>query len=84
MRQGANMGLLRVDHPDIEAFVHAKDGLRKVGNFNISVGVTDDFMRSVQADGEFALRLPGTHSVARTLRARALLDQIVDCAWRTG
>lgn len=83
-RRGANMGILRIDHPDIEGFISAKDDLRKVTNFNISVTVSDEFMQAVEADGDFALRHPNSGRVVKTLKARALFAKIVDCAWRTG
>ena len=91
-RRGAQMGVLRCDHPDIEEFIHAKDK-GDLRNFNISVGVTDTFMKAVQADGEVELvhrAEPGTgqknagafqHSdgtwVYRKLRARDLWDQVM-------
>jgi ribonucleoside-diphosphate reductase alpha chain len=83
-RRGANMGILRIDHPDIEDFISAKDDLRKVTNFNISVTVTDEFMHAVETDGDFALRHPNSGQVVKTLKARELFARIVDCAWRTG
>jgi ribonucleoside-diphosphate reductase alpha chain len=83
-RRGANMGILRIDHPDIEGFISAKDDLRKVTNFNISVTVTDEFMQAVEADSDFALRHPNSGKIIKTLKARALFAKIVDCAWRTG
>jgi ribonucleoside-diphosphate reductase alpha chain len=83
-RRGANMGILRVDHPDIEEFVSAKDDLRKVTNFNISITVTDAFMKAVSEDGPFELRHPNTGQVVKTVKARTLFNQIVDSAWRTG
>ena len=83
-RRGANMGILRIDHPDIEDFINAKNDLRKVTNFNISVTVTDDFMRAVAEDGPFELRHPGTGKVTKTVKARNLFNQIVKNAWKTG
>jgi ribonucleoside-diphosphate reductase alpha chain len=83
-RRGANMGILRVDHPDIEEFISAKDDLRKVTNFNISVTATDEFMQAVAEDAPFALRHPNSGNVIKTLKARALFNRIVDSAWRTG
>lgn len=83
-RKGANMGLLRVDHPDVEAFISAKDDLRRVTNFNISIGITPEFMAAVEQDDDFALLHPNTREIVKTVRAKALMERIVDCAWRTG
>ncbi|WP_303673341.1 adenosylcobalamin-dependent ribonucleoside-diphosphate reductase [Vampirovibrio chlorellavorus] len=83
-RKGANMALLRVDHPDVEAFISAKDDLRRVTNFNISIGITDAFMRALAEDRDFDLIHPNTGLVSKTLPARELMARIVDCAWRTG
>ncbi|WMU93254.1 vitamin B12-dependent ribonucleoside-diphosphate reductase [Microcystis phage MaAM05] len=83
-RKGANMALLRVDHPDVEAFISAKDDLRRVTNFNISVGITDAFMRALAEDRDFDLIHPNTGQVVKSLPAHDLMARIVDCAWRTG
>ncbi|HET9041033.1 MAG TPA: ribonucleotide reductase N-terminal alpha domain-containing protein, partial [Gemmatimonadales bacterium] len=69
-RRGANMGILRVDHPDIMEFVTCKDDTTKITNFNISVAVTDDFMAAVAADGMYDLHHPKTGKVVGQLNAR--------------
>jgi ribonucleoside-diphosphate reductase alpha chain len=115
VRRGANMGVLRVDHPDIFAFLTCKKELdaenralwnrlsdtgrydeselahlkqellqTQINNFNISVGVTDAFMRAVDEDADFALRDPRNGSLVRTVRATDIWNAIVDGAWRTG
>jgi len=91
-RRGAQMGVLRCDHPDVDEFVHAKDDTGSLTNFNISVGVTDDFMRAVDSDGEWELVHPAEPDIAnhpsamqradgrwvyRTVRARELWDQVM-------
>ncbi|MGE5618958.1 MAG: vitamin B12-dependent ribonucleotide reductase [Sphingomonadaceae bacterium] len=82
-RRGANMGILRVDHPDILEFIDCKlDG--GITNFNISVAVSDSFMRAVEEDGDYGLVDPSTGKVVRTLRAREVFERIVRAAWRTG
>jgi len=83
-RRGANMGILRVDHPDIMEFVTAKGEEGILSNFNISVGVTDDFMRKVERDEEYDLVNPRNGEVVRTVRARDVFDLMVANAWRTG
>ena len=83
-RRGANMGILRVDHPDILEFIAAKADNRDLENFNISVSVTEEFLRAVEQDGELRLINPHTQAVARTLRAREVFDRIVEMAWKTG
>lgn len=78
------MGVLRVDHPDIEEFIHAKrDGIG-FPNFNLSVGATDEFMAAVESNGEFALRHPTDRREIRKVNAHALFDDICDSAWATG
>ena len=82
-RRGANMGILRVDHPDIMKFIDCKrDG--SVTNFNISVAITDIFMRALEADTEYELIDPHTKAVTGTLKARDVMDAIVSAAWATG
>ena len=83
-RRGANMGVLRVDHPDIEEFVNAKRDGVSFQNFNISVGVTDEFMSAVQSGSDVSLRHPSDGRVLRTVSARQLFEEICDAAWATG
>src|SRR5467141_247867 len=83
-RRGANMGILRVDHPDILDFVTCKDDITKITNFNISVAVTDAFMRAVEAGKEYELIHPRTKKVVGKLQAREVFDKIVHGAWKTG
>ena len=115
VRRGANMGVLKVDHPDVFHFMHSKKELdaenralwnrmsdtgrytpgelahlkqellqTQINNFNISIGVTDEFMAAVKSDGDFALRDPRTKAVVRTVQAREIWDAIVDGAWQNG
>ena len=83
-RRGANMGVLRVDHPDIEEFIACKATEGAIANFNISVGATDAFMQAVREDGDFELVNPHTGQVTRTVRARDLFDKIIHYAHRNG
>lgn len=78
-RRGAQMGVLRVDHPDIESFIHAKQNDHALTAFNISVGVTDEFMGAVSRGGSFDLRHDG--KVYKTVDARALWDSIMRSTW---
>ena len=78
-RRGAQMGVLRVDHPDIEEFVERKTNHDKLTNFNISVAITDEFMQAVKDDTEFALRWKGEE--VNTIRARPLWDKIMRATW---
>ncbi len=83
-RRGANMAILRVDHPDIIDFINAKFDTDKLTNFNISVGITDEFMEAVKSDSEFNLVHPRTKETAKTVNAKEIFDLIVDHAWRNG
>jgi len=83
-RRGANMGILRVDHPDIMDFIHCKDDLTQVTNFNISVAVTDAFMVALEAGKPYDLIHPRTGKVVGQLDARDVFKQIVHGAWKTG
>ena len=83
-RRGANMGILRVDHPDILEFIHCKSDTNNINNFNISVGITEAFMRAVEANEDYDLIDPKTKKAVSQLSARALFEEIVDAAWATG
>ncbi len=83
-RRGANMGILRVDHPDIMEFITCKDDTTKVTNFNISVAVTDAFMAAVEADEMYDLHHPKTGKVTGQLQARQVWNRIIHGAWKTG
>jgi ribonucleoside-diphosphate reductase alpha chain len=83
-RRGANMGILRVDHPDIVDFIRAKEKRDFLTNFNISVNATDRFMESVKADGKYDLINPRTGKVVKTLRAKHVFNRTVKSAWKTG
>lgn len=83
-RRGANMGVLRVDHPDIEEFIRCKAEEGAITNFNISVAITDEFMQAVKEDGDFDLRNPRDGSVSRTVRARDLFATIIKYAHHNG
>jgi len=84
VRRGANMAVLRVDHPDVEEFIQCKGEEGTITNFNISVGITDEFMRAVEADGEFDLINPRNGAVCKTVRARELFDLIARYAHHNG
>jgi ribonucleoside-diphosphate reductase alpha chain len=83
-RRGANMAILRVDHPDIEAFIDSKRDFKSILNFNISVGITDEFMHALETDGDALLRDPASGIVLRKVSARALFDRMAQAAWECG
>ncbi|SDO79461.1 adenosylcobalamin-dependent ribonucleoside-diphosphate reductase [Desulforhopalus singaporensis] len=83
-RRGANMGVLRIDHPDIMDFITAKEDQEKFNNFNFSVGITDVFMQAVEDDAEYDLVEPSTGEVTKTLEAREVFEKIIDLAWHNG
>jgi ribonucleoside-diphosphate reductase alpha chain len=83
-RRGANMGILRVDHPDILRFISCKTDNDRMTNFNLSVAVTDDFMRAVENGTDYSLINPRTHTEVEKLPARDVFDKIVKSAWKNG
>jgi ribonucleoside-diphosphate reductase alpha chain len=83
-RRGANMGILRVDHPDVIEFITIKRHEEELHNFNISIAVTDAFMEALKKDAEYDLLNPRSRRVAGSLKARSVFDEIVKSAWLTG
>ena len=83
-RRGANMGILRVDHPDILDFIRAKEKEGEFNNFNLSVGLTEAFMQAAEKDEHYDLRAPNTGEVVDRLRARDVFDLLVKKAWQSG
>lgn len=83
-RRGANMGMLRVDHPDIEEFISSKRDTSKLNNFNISVAATNQFMEAVLTDGEYDLIHPRTGLKMACVKAKEIFDKIVENAHATG
>jgi len=83
-RRGANMGVMRVDHPDVLEFVRAKRTEGRIANFNLSVATTDAFWRAALAGGSFDLVNPRNGKVARSIDAAALLEEIAQAAWASG
>ena len=83
-RRGANMAILRIDHPDIEKFITCKNQTDKLTNFNISVAVTDAFMEALSQGRDFPLINPRTRQAVQQVNASALFDLIVKSAWSTG
>ena len=83
-RRGANMAILSVDHPDVEAFINVKSDMVTLQNFNISVAVTERFMQAVERDEEYELLNPRTRAVTGKRRAREVFRQIVANAWKNG
>ncbi len=83
-RRGANMGILRVDHPDILQFIDCKKDNNDITNFNISVGITEEFMKAVEEGRDYDLIDPKTKESVGMLSAREVYNKIVDAAWRNG
>ncbi|MBE3090192.1 MAG: vitamin B12-dependent ribonucleotide reductase [Actinobacteria bacterium] len=83
-RRGANMGILRVDHPDILDFISAKEDNSKLNNFNLSVGVTESFMRAVENNDDYDVVNPRTKAVATKYNAREIFKKIIYHAWKNG
>ena len=83
-RRGANMGILRVDHPDIMNFIMCKADQKQLNNFNISVGITEAFMQAVEKDEEYSLLNPRNKEVCGSLNARKVFHRIVKQAWENG
>ncbi len=83
-RRGANMGILSVDHPDILEFISAKANNKELSNFNISVAITEEFMRLVEEDRDLVFVNPANRRKVNQLKARDVFDKIVDMAWQNG
>ncbi|MCX9083443.1 MAG: adenosylcobalamin-dependent ribonucleoside-diphosphate reductase [Candidatus Methanoperedens sp.] len=83
-RRGANMGILRVDHPDIIDFINAKTKEGLFSNFNLSVAVDDKFMNAVKRDGDHELINPRNWEVVKKVKARDIWARIIKLAWKTG
>jgi ribonucleoside-diphosphate reductase alpha chain len=83
-RRGANMAILRVDHPDIKEFIFAKEDPSRFNNFNLSVALTDAFMRALEKDGEYELVDPNSQQIRGRAKAREIFEDIVHLAWENG
>ncbi len=83
-RRGANMGILRVDHPDILEFIKVKENPEEFTNFNLSVGITESFMDAVLKGKKYGLVNPLTRKVERSVSARLVFNEIIKSAWKTG
>jgi ribonucleoside-diphosphate reductase alpha chain len=83
-RRGANMGIMRVDHPDIMDFIMAKETEGVLHNFNLSVGITDQFMRAVEKDGDFEFINPRTDKPIKSIKARAIWNLLCLMSWKNG
>jgi ribonucleoside-diphosphate reductase alpha chain len=83
-RRGANMAILNVDHPDILRFIESKKDNTSLTNFNISVAVTEKFMKAVESGSDYELINPRTKKVVDRLNAKEVFDRIVDMAWKNG
>lgn len=83
-RRGANMGILRIDHPDIVEFIKAKEKEGEFNNFNLSVGLTEEFMEAVEENAKLALRQPDSGEIVKEIPARELFSLLVEKAWSSG
>ncbi|MFZ9232482.1 MAG: adenosylcobalamin-dependent ribonucleoside-diphosphate reductase, partial [Ilumatobacteraceae bacterium] len=83
-RRGANMGILRVDHPDVMEFITCKEDLTKITNFNISVAITSKYMDALKAGASYDIIDPISKAVVGQLDARQVWDKMIEGAWRTG
>lgn len=83
-RRGANMGILRIDHPDILDFISCKEDMKAFNNFNISVAITDKFMKALDKDEEYELINPRNKEVVKKMSAKMVFDLIVINAWKNG
>ncbi len=83
-RRGANMAILNVDHPDILDFITAKKNNKRLNNFNISVAITEEFMKAVEEDGDYELLNPHGGEVVDRISARKVFEMIVELAWKNG
>ena len=83
-RHGANMGILGIDHPEVIDFIHMKDDDQTAQNFNISVAITNKFMKAVEANANWDLIDPHTQETIQTINAKQIWQEIIDSAWKTG
>ena len=83
-RRGANMGIIRIDHPDILEFIHCKDTEGELSNFNISIAITNDFMERVFRGADYNLIDPHTKEVVKKLNAKEVFCLIAECAYNNG
>ncbi|HZH69366.1 MAG TPA: adenosylcobalamin-dependent ribonucleoside-diphosphate reductase [Flavobacteriaceae bacterium] len=83
-RRGANMGILNIDHPDIIKFIQSKLNKKAIENFNISVGISSDFMNAVESNLDWRLKNPRTNQVESVVKARKIWKLIIKQAWKTG
>ncbi len=83
-RRGANMAILDINHPDIEAFIEAKEQSSALNNFNLSIAITDAFMQAVEKNDEWPLIHPNYKNVEKRVDAKSLWHKIIQSAWSTG
>ncbi|MEX2225648.1 MAG: vitamin B12-dependent ribonucleotide reductase [Dehalococcoidia bacterium] len=83
-RRGANMAILNVEHPDIEAFANVKSDMTTLQNFNVSIAVTEGFMQAVERNEDYDIVNPRTHERVASKSARAVFRQVIENAWRNG